>query len=309
MKVLFVSSGNTPFGISPITRSQGNSLEKESINLSYFPIEGRGFTSYFHSLFALRKHLQKKHYDVVHAHYSLTAYIATFAGAHPLVVSLMGSDSKKNILSKLAIKLFKELFWDSTIVKSDEMSNSLSIKDVPIIPNGVDIDKFFPQDKSNCQKHLRWENGKTHLLFAAKPSRPEKNFPLAQHMVASLSEDYELHYLMDVDPEDMPTWLNAADVVLLTSLWEGSPNVIKEAMACNRPVVCTDVGDVRWLFGNEPGHFIIPNDISEASIKLEEAVRFSQEFKQTEGKNRIKKLGLDSESVAKQLIEIYNQVK
>ncbi len=82
--------------------------------------------------------------------------------------------------------------------------------------------------------------------------------------------------------------MNASDVILLSSLWEGSSNVIKEDMACNKPIVSTNVGDVKWLFGNEPGHFIAGFDAEEYANQLSLALNFAQTHGETQGITRIK---------------------
>jgi len=108
--------------------------------------------------------------------------------------------------------------------------------------------------------------------------------------------------------QKIPVYFAASHVALLTSLWEGSPNVVKEAMACNCPIVSTNVGDVKWLFGDEPGHFITgftPEDVAE-KIKL--ALEFSEKYGRTNGLNRIKDLGLDAETVAHKLIDLYKEI-
>ena len=69
MKILFVSSGNTENGISPIIKNQGESLKKQDIELKYFTIKGRGIRGYFKSIFRLHKHLKNNSYDIIHAHY------------------------------------------------------------------------------------------------------------------------------------------------------------------------------------------------------------------------------------------------
>jgi glycosyltransferase involved in cell wall biosynthesis len=137
-----------------------------------------------------------------------------------------------------------------------------------IVPNGVDLALFRPRAKSECRAELGWDPGRRHILFPASALRPEKRFALAEAGVALLRAeglDVELHALTDVPHEVVPTWLNAADAVLLTSAHEGSPNVVKEALACNVPVVSVDVGDVRERVGEIDGCHITastPEDIA-----------------------------------------------
>lgn len=309
MKVLFVSSGNSVYGVSPITKNQGNSLAQCGISVTYFPLTGKGLVSYIKNSILLRKHLAINHYDLIHAHYSLTALVATLSGASPLIVSLMGSDSKASQGIKMIVRLFYKHRWRKTIVKSDSMRKDLGIKDALIIPNGVDMESFIPMDKGVCQKNIGWSENTIHLLFAGNPERTEKNFSLTKNAVSRISGyKLELHWLDYIPYEQVPVWLNASDVVILSSLWEGSPNIIKESMACNRPVVTTYVGDIRWLFGQEPGHFLAGNDPVDIADKINQAIFFSNEKKVTNGRKRIFELGLDSNSVANRIIEVYKSV-
>lgn len=306
MKVLFVSSGNSGRP-SIIVRRQAISLEKAGIELEYFSVQGKGIKGYIRNIKPLRKLLESKKYDLVHAHYSLSAYVASIAGAKPLIVSLMGSDVNSLNMSKFVIKLFKLLFsWKSVIVKSESLKMKTGFNCAVVIPNGVDLAEFNPINKLECKKKLNLNPQKVNILFAADPSRPEKNYSLAKNAFKIANRgDLVLHVLKGITPHEVNIWYNAADIVLLTSLWEGSPNVIKEAMACNTPVVTTRVGDVEWLFGNSPGHFISDHSIQELSDKLMEAVEYIRECQYSTGRQRILELQLDSDTVAERIIQIY----
>jgi len=309
MKVLFVSSGNSVKGISPIVSRQGESLKNRSVEIHFFTIIGKGFKGYLANLKKLKAIIKEFNPDIIHAHYSMSAYLATLAYAKPLVVSLMGSDVKSSVFSKFLIKLFNRLFWAHLIVKSEDMRQHLDISGVSVIPNGVDTNVFYSMDKASCQEQLKWDLGAIHILFAAKPTRPVKNVALAQQAYKLLNnKNATLHVLNDVSPELIPIWMNAADIVMLTSLWEGSPNVIKEAMACNRPIVATNVGDIKWLFGNEPGHFLADFESKDVAEKLKLAIEYRENNGATKGRERIIELGLDSETIAQKIIEVYNSV-
>ncbi len=307
MKVLFVSSGNNINGISPIVKNQGASLERNTAcEIHYFTIQGKGVWGYLQNIPRLRKTYKSFKPDVVHAHYSLCGFVATLAGISTVIVSLMGSDVKAKPIFKSVILLFAKLFWKEVIVKSEDMKQDLGYKHAIVLPNGIDFDTFFPMSKDDANVRLEWETeDKTIILFAANPKRPEKNFQLAEKAVQQLPQDtYILKVLQDVPNNLMPYYLNAADVVVLTSLWEGSPNVIKEAMACNRPIVCTDVGDVRHNFQGLEGCYITSYDVIDVAKALEKAVKYEY----TQGRAKIEDLGLCATDVAERLVGIYRQV-
>lgn len=309
MKILFVCSGNSRNGISPIIVNQARSLEGEKISVNFYTISGKGLSGYLNNINSLKRYIKKGRFDIIHAHYSLSGFVASLAGAKPSVVSLMGSDVKETDWYKLILKFFNKFFWDICIVKSEDMKKSLGIKGVDIIPNGVDINKFQPMNKNDAIEKLKWAKDKKHILFAANPSRQEKNFDLANKAMQLLNDkNTELHYLNNIDNDNMPFYYNASDLILLTSIWEGSPNVIKEAMACNRPIVTTEVGDVRWVIGTTPGCYISPFDAKELTIRIRGVLDFSERYRETEGRIRILELGLTSEKIAEKLINIYTSL-
>ncbi len=301
MKVLFISSGNSKFGISPIIKNQGESLREAGIDVSYYLIKGKGFRGYIKNIKILKNFIKKNKVDIVHAHYSYSAFVASLAGAKPLIVSLMGDDLQSNYLSKLFIKVFYKISWKNIIVKSVRMYNILGISNAFVIPNGVNIQVFNSIDKRFCQKKLGWDHNKKHILFPADKSRREKNFKLAKKVFSILNnKNIELHSLIDVSPKLMPLWMNSADVVLLVSLKEGSPNVIKEAMACNIPIVSTDVGDVKEVIANTKNCYLTSYDPKEIAVKINKVLDFD---KRTNGRENIKYL--ESGFIAKKIINIY----
>ena len=305
MKVLFVSSGNR--GISPIVRNQGNSLLSQDIAVGYFPIKGKGLLGYLSNVRKLRKYIQENHFDIIHAHYSLTAFVASLALANPLVVSLMGSDVKKGFVYRQLIHLFAFFFsWKTTIVKSEDMKASLKMGKAMVIPNGVDLRRFCELPQSECQERLEWDTNKKHLLFPADINRPVKNYMLLKQAIELIDDkDIEVHWFNKVPNEETPLWYNAADVVVMTSLWEGSPNAIKESMACNRPVVSTNVGNVKWLLEGTDGCYFTDFTASDCAEKIRTALSFTG---RTNGRQRIIDLGLSNELVAQHLISIYSDI-
>lgn len=300
MKILFISSGNSKSGISPIILNQGNSLVDAGNSISYFAIKGNGIIGYLKNIKLLKKHLKDNNYDVIHAHYIWCGIIATLAGAKPLVVSLMGSDVKGSKVNHFLSFLFSKFFWKKIIVKSEDMLMSLKVKKAVIIPNGVNFEIFKPVNKNEALAFTKWDITKKHVLFAGDPKRKVKNFELAKSAIEKISDNHiELHVLTNIDNKLLPFYYCAADVILLTSLWEGSPNVIKEAMACNRPIVSTNTGDVQKVIGNTKGCFI--TDYSAEECKQKIMLALSYDF--TDGRENIKHL--NSKHIANLLVNLY----
>ncbi len=304
MRVLFVSGGNSNTGISQLVRAQGDSLEQLGLAVDYYQVRGKGLRGYLANVRPLRATLRAGNYDIVHAHFSFCGFVCALAGARPLVVSLMGWNVKRPLL-KPVIKVFNWMFWQACIVKSAGMLDSLKIGGLSVIPNGVDLELFRPMDKLKARARLGWTDDYKHILFAANPARPIKNFTLAKQAVELLKRDSkaELHVLQGVKHADMPYLYNAADVVLLTSIAEGSPNVIKEAMACNCVIVSTDVGDVRERFGDSQACFICGHDPAEVCAKLLQALAYKGSVNTREAV-----LGLDSLLTARRLLSVYQEV-
>lgn len=303
MKVLFIASGNQG-AASPVVKNQGDALVSEGLELEYYLIRGKGIKGYLKNVPPLHELLRTHNYDVIHVHYSLSAFVASLAGARPLVVSLMGSDVKASGWYKFVIRVFAWLFrWKAIIVKSNEMYCDLGIKRAIVIPNGVNMARFTSMDKSECQKRLGWDLGKKHILFPANASRPEKDYALAE-AACSLMDGVELHAYVNTPNEETPYWYNGADVVLMTSKWEGSPNAIKEAMACSRPIVATNVGDIAERTKDVAGCFVAKTrDPQELASLLQKALSFAK----TNGRERIITDGLGSHEINKKLIAIYHE--
>ncbi|NEW61434.1 glycosyltransferase family 4 protein [Sulfurovum sp. bin170] len=305
MKILFVSSGNSKTDISPVVKNQGESLKKESVELNYFTIKGRGARGYLNSIFKLRRHLKNSSYDIVHAHYWLSALVASLAGGKNIVVSLMGDDVKTKKWYIWIIYIFKYLSWSAIIVKSKDMYLSLGLKDTYIVPNGIDRGRFRPIPREIALERVGWSSEKKHILFTSDPNRVEKNFKLAKDAFEYIGDkNLELHFLKDIPNEETPYYYNASSVVVLTSLWEGSPNAIKESMSCNIPIVATNVGDVMDVLSQTDGCYISSYDYREFASDIKRALSFG---KRTTGRADIQYL--KSELIAKKIVDIYKNVK
>lgn len=301
MKVLFVRSGNK--GNDPITYNQGLSLLALGLEVEFVDIIGKGIYGYLKNIKKVRININEFKPDIIHAHYSLSGFVVSLTFPNrPVVVSLMGSDVNSiGIINLFFLKFFATFFWDRIIVKSEQMKKKIGFKGSYIIPNGVNFDKFKLIDKNKARDYLKWEEGKKHIIFASDPNRFEKNFNLALSAIKLIENlNIEIHFLKGIKFEEMNYYYNAADLLLLTSLYEGSPNVVKEAMACNCPIVSTDVGDVKQIIGNTKGCFVVDFEINNVANAIEKAINFGS---RTDGRSAI--INLKSEVIAEKIVKVY----
>jgi teichuronic acid biosynthesis glycosyltransferase TuaC len=309
MRVLFVSAGTRGGMPAEVVKNQADALKSEGVELEHFCIGRGGLWGYIRAIPRLRREIKLLRPDVVHAHYSLSAFIAALSGFRPVVASIMGSETSGSLPHRLLIRLFIKLFWTETVVKSRAMAFQLKTDDVYVIPNGVNIARFRPMNREEAITGTTLERRKTNIIFVSNPDRQEKNWQLAVKAVASLSyENIKLTAVYNVSNRDLVYYYNSASLLLLTSLREGSPNVIKEAMACNCPIVSTDVGDVRSVLGTTEGTYITSFDHKDIAEKLSDAIKFAEIKGRTNGRDRIIETGLDSKSVSEKLISIYMSV-
>lgn len=307
MKVLFVFRESSEIQ-NYLIRAQADSLIDNGIDIEFFNITSGGIMGYLKSILRLRKHLKINYYDFIHAHYSYSGIMASLVCTRPVITSLMGSDIRKSYFTLLILSFFYNFFWFGTIVKSKKMNDKLKYTKSFIIPNGVDLKIFKEIDKNEALNKVKFKK-KYNLLFVAFGENSRvKNYDLAKQAFDSIrSSDKELHVISKIKHNELPYYYNAADALVLTSFSEGSPNVIKEAMACNCPIVSTDVGDVREVLGNTYGCYMSsfsPNDVAE---KINMALDFSKTIGRTNGRKRIMELGLDADTIAKKIIDVYKE--
>ena len=313
MRLLIVCSGNALNGessdisqLQPFIYEQALKLMELGIEIDFFLINGKGLIGYLKNYKKLVMTLRKK-YDLIHAHYGLSGVIANLQNKIPVITTFHGSDINLGYLR--IISYFPLLKSVQSIFVSQGQLNKVFFKSkITIIPCGVDLNVFYPfanrasYFKSDSFKH------KKKILFSASFSNKIKNYPLARAALLNLNSDnIELIELFNKSRKEVCNLLNTSDLLLLTSLSEGSPMVIKEAMACNCPIVSTDVGDVREVFGDTIGCYIASFDPKDVAEKIKLALEFTDANLCTNGRERIIKMGLDSEHIAERIAEVYRK--
>lgn len=322
MKVLFVTSGNSKYhNIMPaFIRSQADSLIEEGVELDFYQIKGKGVIGYLKNIAPLRRKLKSHSYDIIHAHYGFCGVVSALARKdEKIVVSFMGEseftpepEDRLNPMLWLAVflhRFFSRFIFDYTILKSPNIARFVKgiQKKSSILPNGVNLDLFKPLEKESAREYLKLPRDKKIILWIGNTDRKVKGFSFANKAITKVSLKYpNIHflYINNIPNELLPYYYSASDVFLLTSLSEGSPNVIKEAMACNTPIVSTPVGDVQFLFENTRMCYcstgFSPEEIAELLFSVIE------KDERSNGRERIIALGLDLESTAKKLLSIYS---
>ena len=304
MRILFVYRAYGAYLSNSTVDFQRNSLVKEGIEVETFPILKGGIRAYISAISSLKGFLKDDHFDVLHAHYSFSGFIARLATKKPVICSLMGSDIlQQRWVLVAATRFFSNYLWKATIVKSPEMKTLLS-KSL-LIPNGVDFSNFKCFSKYEALKKTGFNPSAKNIIFVAQDTNScVKNLSLAQKSIGLLNdENIKLHLISNKTYSELPYYYNAADLLLLTSLSEGSPNVIKEAMACNLPIVSVDVGDVKEVLGDTEGTFLCSYDSRDVADKIKQALKFG---KRTNGREKIRHL--DSRVIAEKIIEVYKSI-
>lgn len=316
-KVLFVVSGNAP---APFVEAQGDSLIAQGVQISYFRVVGRGIRGYLRSTRELRKQVRKESCDVIHAHYSFCGWVSVLAMTGlPVVISFMGDDAlgtpnSRGVLtrkSRLLVLLGKALqpFVRAIITKSPNLQATVYRKSVShLIPNGVRMEQFS-FEPNGFRKELGLDENKRYVLFLGSPEDPNKNSRLAREAVELIGrDDVEFLAPYPVPHDDVAKYLNSVDVVTLCSFSEGSPNVVKEAMACNRCIVTTDVGDTATVIEGTAGCHVASYETADFADKIQQALTFAEQERFTNGRQAIINKGLDAASIAQRLIKVYTRV-
>lgn len=254
--------------------------------------------------------------DVVHVHYgTVTALFTLLTVRCPVVVTFHGSDlnptPSDGVWRDRTGRLFSQLAAlgaAGIICVSEGLRQRLWWRkdDAVVIPVGTDTERFRPMDRSTCREQLKWPPGAAVLFNAGNPKL--KRLDLAEaalELVQRQVPDARLVPLRgQVPPDEMPVLINAADLVLLCSDAEGSPTMVKEAMACNVPVVSNDVGDVvRQVQGVHPGAVVA----QEPAAFAEAMLAVLHEDRRSNGREVLVQRGHDSRMLDARVADLLKQ--
>ena len=302
MKVLIVARFKQK-GYAPFITEQVDALKKAGLICEFFPMHSNGVIGYLRELPKLHRSIWEFGPNVIHAHYGLCGLFANLQRKIPVVTTYHGSDI--NIPSILWFsRIAMHLSAFNVFVSQKNIDMAKPKQNFALIPCGVNLDDYPLIEKAEARKKMGLEPNKKYVLFAGAFDNPVKNAPLAQEAVALLPE-VELLELKGYSRGQVAVLMQAVDAFLMTSFSEGSPQVIKEALACGCPIVSVDVGDVRERMGRIDGCRIVGRDKDEITQALANAIAFD---KRTDGRAVIINDGLTNEAIALRLKDVYFKV-
>ncbi len=314
MRILHVTNNfptlNYPiFGI--FIKEQVESLRNLGINNDVFFINSRedGKIAYLRAIFKLRRYFRHNQFDIIHCHHCYSAVILLLTGIYrgtPRILSYQSDPRNEG-----GLLLFRILyrFFDTIILKNKPREITLS-KTVHL-PNGVNTSFFVPMSKEECKVKLGLDPDRRYILFMDSYNRRFcKRIDRFSETLSILKEKY--HYenleplvLTNTGRGLIPSYINASDLHLLTSDFEGSPNSVKECIACNVPVVSTPVGNVEEMLSGIDGAFVAKSFTSgELAGLADRALSFTG----FSSRDHVREKGLDIETAAAKLVQVYNHL-
>lgn len=302
MKILILCSKNSG-RIAPFITDQVEALQKAGVVCEYFTVEGKGVKGYLRNFIPMMCKIREFQPDIIHAHYGLSGLLANLQRKVPVVTTYHGSDiNNPKVLrySKVSIILSA---WN--IFVSDKNIQLAGVKGkISLIPCGVDTDIFRPLERKPVREKLNFGDRDKIVLFAGAFDNPVKNPELAKEALAKVP-DARLMEMKGYSRVQVAELMNAADVCLMTSHSEGSPQFIKEAMACNCPIVSVDVGDVKEVIEGVEGCHIAERNAMDVALKIEQVLI---ENKRTNGYEKIKNSGFEAAVVTEKIKNVYQNI-
>jgi teichuronic acid biosynthesis glycosyltransferase TuaC len=245
-------------------RDQVDEVRQRGLDVDLFAFPpGRG--EYIPATRRLRALLKRERFDLVHAHYGLAGWVARLAGAKPLLVTFHGTDVRHHLVGHLS----RRLAWRADLVAGvsralfepeDGRPGLPPVPGAAVLPCGPDLSRFGRQPRAEARRRLGLDPDGSYLFFPANPARPEKRHDRAAEVAAACGA--ELLTGGSIEPERMPIWINAANAVLVTSEYEGFGMAAVEALACDVPVLSTDVGIAPYALRGIDGCLCAPFEVA-----------------------------------------------
>ena len=345
MKILIIASDKGGKFV-PFVEEQIAALQQAGIEIVRYGVTGKGITGYLRELPALRRMIHAERPDVIHAHYGLCGLLANLQRMVPVVTTYHGSDINLPYVlrfSKIAMRLSAyNIFVSKRNIdlaigrKGDEAKRRLG--KYSLLPCGINIPKPWSEMQHQQVEQLtlnQWVHevlnaDAKHVLFAGAFDNAVKDPELAHQVIEMANEiilkqhkqlnstidranqhpcatgGIKLIELKGYTRDQVTALMYNCDALLMTSKTEGSPQVVKEAMACGCPIVSVDVGDVAERVSGVEGCYVVQTrdekDIAEAVLK---AIQLEGK---TNGREKIVEMGLSNELVAKRLQAIYDSI-
>ena len=329
MKILIIGRYKPQFpqNLLPFVLEQGESLRQLGLDIEYMPVRG----NYILAVRNLKRKIRECKPDIVHAHFGLSAITAELQSLVPVVTTFHNGETLNwhvNLMTSLFSLRAKHVVY---VAQHIHDLVYFKAKNHSIIPCGVNMDDCHVINQASARKQLGFEDGVKYILFGGGFDNLRKNYAILRDAVERIERapwvpveggercgNIVCLEMKGLSRAECVLRMNACDLFALPSHSEGSPQALKEAMACNCPIVATDMADVRHLLGDLPGHHVLRNprptkERWEADEKsLDELVALVQEALQfnarTNGRDRITEMGLSNEQVAERLIAIYQSL-
>lgn len=293
---------------TPFIEEQIAALQEQGCQVHRCPVVGHGIGAYMRTLPRLKQLIQTVHPTLIHAHYGLSCLLANMQRSVPVVSTFHGSDINTPAvrpLSRIAIHLSA---WNIFVSESLREKAGCRTR-YTILPCGVNLRDIPLLSQSEARKQMQLPEAERIVVFAGAFTNPVKNAALAHAVIDIVRRAYpcQLVDLKGYTREEVYRLFSAADALLMTSHSEGSPQVIKEAMATGCPIVSTDVGDVRQLTEGLPACYVAqsPEALAQGLIQI-----FQTDTKKAncESRNRLIDLGLTNPQIAERLIQLYASI-
>jgi glycosyltransferase involved in cell wall biosynthesis len=285
---------------APFITEQVDAIEKQGVECKYFGVDGKGILGYLRQIPKLKKAIRDFHPDLIHAHYGLCGLLANYQRRVPVVTTYHGSDINNPKVLRLSRKAIRRSRYNIFVSKKN-IDIAKPSRNYALIPCGINLEDYPLIDKAEARSIIGLDQAQKYVLFAGAFDNRVKNAPLAQEAMRLVPEATLLE-LRGYTRSQVATLMQAVDAFLMTSFTEGSPQVIKEAMACGCPIVSVDVGDVKELIYDVDGCWVVTRDPAAIADGIKSAFAFGQ---RTEGIGIIVEKGLTNNLITPNLIKVY----